>query len=75
MVVGFLTRFIREADIQKVSEVLAFVALPSFLEEYARSWYETGAGLVSPEKIGVSGWPEAVHYLLRNHVCVSGGER
>lgn len=60
----FLTRFVREADIQEVSEAQAFVALQSFFKGYARSKYEAGVEMASAEKGGVSSRPEAVQHLL-----------
>lgn len=67
MVVYFLTRLVREGNIQEMSEAQAIAALPSFLDGFAKSQYETGAETVFPEEGGISSWPEAVQYRLRNY--------
>ena len=67
MVLDFLARFVREANIQEMSEAQAFLALPHFLDGFAKSQYEAGVELVKPRLGGVSSWPESVQYLLRNY--------
>lgn len=65
--VDFLTSFVREANIQKISEAEAVVALPSFQKVFASAQFEAGVEIASPEKGGISDWPEAVQYLSRNY--------
>lgn len=72
MVIELLTRIVRGANIQEMSKAQAFLALSSFLTGNAGSQYEAGVEMVSPEKGGVSSWPEAVHYLVRNYAQLSG---
>lgn len=60
MVIKFLTRFVRIADIQGMSEAQAFIAYPSFLKGFSKSQYEAGAEMVFPEEGGISSWSEAV---------------
>jgi len=67
MVIDFLTRLVREANIQGFSEAQMFLALPAFLEGKALSHYESGIEFVPPEEGGVSCWPEAVQYFLRSY--------
>jgi len=66
MVLDFLSRFVREAEIQEMSEAQALLALPSFLNGFAKSQYEA-AERVNPQDGGIGSWPEAVQYLLRNY--------
>lgn len=66
-VLDFLARYVKEANIQAMSEAQAFIALPSFLIGFAKSQYEAGVQLTSPDEGGVTSWPEAVQYLLRNY--------
>ena len=43
------------------------MSLPYFLDGFALSQYESGIEMVAPEEGGVSSWPEAVQYLLKNY--------
>lgn len=67
MVLDFLARFTREANIQEMSEAQAFLTLPSFLSGMARLQFEAGTELEDADGEGVTCWPEAVQYLLRNY--------
>lgn len=71
MIINFLKQFVREANIQEKLAAQELVALPSFLKEFAKSHFEAGAEMVSPEGRGVSTWPEAVQYLLKNYAQLS----
>lgn len=63
----FLTRFVREANIQETSKAQAFAALPSFLRKFARIQYEAGAEMILPEEGDFSGLPQAVQYPSKNY--------
>lgn len=63
MVIDFLTKFVREANIQERSETQAFVAVPSFLKRFSKTQYEADVEMGFLEEEGVSSWPEAVRQL------------
>ena len=67
MVLVFLARFVKEANIQQISEAQAFLDLPAFLGGLAKMEYDAGVEQLAPEEGGVSSWPEAVNYLLRSY--------
>lgn len=53
MVVDLLTKFVKKANTREMSEAMVLVALPSFLNEFAKSQYAAGAEMMSPEKEGI----------------------
>lgn len=63
-VLDFLSRYVRESDIQ---EAQAFIALPSLLIGFAKIQYETIIQLRSPDEGGVTSCPDSFQYLLRNN--------
>ena len=65
-ILNFLTRFTEEADILEMKESQAFIALPHFLAKTALEHYRAARD-ASPREGGVTAWPEAVQYLLRNY--------
>lgn len=50
MAIDFLARFVREANIQGMSETQYFDVLSSFPTEFADSQYEAGFEMATPEK-------------------------
>lgn len=52
-------------------EPQALVAPPSVFKGFAKSQYEAGAQMMSPEEGEISSWPEAVQYFLRNYAQTS----
>lgn len=50
MVIDFLTRFAREANIQEISKAQALVALPSLPKGFAKNQYDAGAEMVCQKK-------------------------
>ena len=65
-ILTFLAKFVEEADILRMSEAQAFIALPTFLSGQAQQQFNAVCG-ASFEEGGVSCWPEAVQYLLRSY--------
>lgn len=57
MVIDFLSRFVRDENIQEIFEAQTPVALPSFLKGFSRNQYEAGPEMVSPEEGGISSPP------------------
>ena len=70
-ILDFLARFVKEADIQDMTEAQAYLALPKFLGGLAQSQFEMTTNLGEAEGGGVTCWPEAVQYLLRNYATAS----
>ena len=66
LVLNFLSRFVEECDVLEMKESQALLALPYFLKEDALRQYRAARDS-SPKEGGVSAWPEAVQYLLRNY--------
>lgn len=60
MVIDFLIRFVKNANIQEMSKSRAHIAVTSFPKGFVKSQYEAGAAIVSQEEGGVSSWPSAV---------------
>lgn len=54
MIVNFLIRCVREANIQQMSKTKAVIAPTSFLKGFTKSRYEVGAEMVSPEYWSIS---------------------
>jgi len=67
LILEFLTRFVREANINEMSEAQAYLDLPSFLQGFALSQFESVADTAYADDGGVTCWPEAVKYLLRSY--------
>lgn len=67
MKVDFLTQFFREANIHKMSDARALLALASFFKGFASSQYKVGSEMVSSKKHNKFSWPEGVQYFFRNH--------
>lgn len=65
-VLGFLARFVEECDILEMKESRAFLALPYFLEKNALAQCRAARDS-PPYEGGISVWPEAIQYLLRNY--------
>lgn len=72
LILKFLARFVREADVLRMSEAQAFIALPHFLTGFALSQFEAVRDTsVIGDIGGVNCWPEAVQYLLRSYATSS----
>lgn len=50
-----------------MSEEQAYIALPEFITQFAKIQYEAGSQIMYAGEGGISRWPEAVQYLLRNY--------
>lgn len=64
---AFLKRFVRNANIQDMSEAQARVALPLFFNGFVWNQYVACAEMVFAEEGGIFSWLEAARYLLRNY--------
>lgn len=53
-VFGFLTLFVKEADIQEISKAQGLLALFGFLKGFAKRQYEDGAEMAYSEESGIS---------------------
>lgn len=53
---------------QDKSQAQPAIDLPFFLKVYEKRQFEGGAEIATLEEGGVSSWPEAVQYLMRNYV-------
>lgn len=67
LVLDFLSRFVAEADILRMSEAQAYIALPYFLTGLAEDQFNSVRGSTRASEGGVTCWPEAVQYLLRSY--------
>ena len=65
-ILAFLAKYVEEADILRMSEAQAFIALPKVLSGHAQEQFNAVRG-ASVEEGGVSCRPEAVQYLLRSY--------
>lgn len=76
-ILDFLIRLVNEADILKMSEGQAFVALPKFLDDTADQNFRTNLS-GTPRWACVTVWLETVQYLLRtyenNYFCYARNE-
>ena len=54
LIIDFLVRFVKEANVHKLSEAQAFVTLPYFLNGMAREEFESASNLPSAEEAGVN---------------------
>ena len=61
-----ISRFVNEADMHRMSEAQAFIALPIFMSHPAEKNFRTSIGGTS-QKGTVTCWPEAVQHLLRTY--------
>lgn len=61
MILIFLSHFVKEANFQEICESEAFVALPSILEELAKTEFESGVEVSTQRgRDGSALWPETV---------------
>lgn len=67
-VLKFLARFTREANIQEMSKVQAFMSLLLFLDGFALSQNNPMIGMTPLKEEGITCFLEAVRYLLTNYV-------
>ena len=66
-VLDFLARFVREADMLKMSEAQACIAVPYFLRGHAEQQLNAVRGSSSVREGGVTCWSEAVQYRQRSY--------
>jgi hypothetical protein len=69
LIFDFLTRMVEECDTLGMSEAQAYMALPHFLSDTARTQYR--AMHTGSRSSGVTCWPEAIQYLLRTYATPS----
>ena len=69
LVFDFLTRFTESADLNRMSEAQAFIALPKYLSGIAEQQFR--ATRYGARSGGVSSWPEAVQYFLSTYATPS----
>ena len=65
-VFGFLSRFVNEVDMLRMSEAQAFIALLKFMSDTAETNFRTSLGGTSRQG-GVDCLPEAMQHLLRTY--------
>ena len=63
---GFLSCFVNEADMLRMSEAQAFIAFLTFMPDPAEANFRTSLGVTSRQG-GLTFWPEAVQHLLRTY--------
>ena len=69
MILNFLTRFVEEADIIKMTEAQALLALPHYLMDSAETQFR--ASIKGARSGGITSFPEAIQYLLRTYATPS----
>lgn len=67
LVLHFLSRIVKEANIHDMSEAQAFIALPSFLEGFYLSEYDDAISFATQKNVRISSRPDMYQHLLQRY--------